>query len=150
KDDGIESLRGMAIILMVAGHAIGSDSSTGLTVADDSPFRYLYYSTQFIRMPLFTLISGFVYSLRPVTGGGLTTILRGKALRILVPLVTVSTLRLLARAAMTDVNRSVQLSDLRRVYFYPCDHFWFLQSIFLVFLAAGMLDQFKLMNTPRR
>lgn len=151
KDDGIESLRGLAILLMVAGHVIGSDSSTGLTVSDDSPLRYLYYSTQFVRMPLFTVISGFVYSLRPLSDGGcFPQFIRGKARRILLPLVSVSTLHFLARAAMTDVNRSVPLSDLWRVYFYPFDHFWFLQSIFLVFLTVGALDYGNLMSDRRR
>jgi fucose 4-O-acetylase-like acetyltransferase len=140
KDGGIESLRGLAILLMVSGHVIGADASTGLTVGDHSPFRYIYFSTQFLRMPLFTVISGFVYSLRPSTPGGYWPFVQGKMRRILIPLIAVSTLQYVARTWNDDVNRSLESGGLWRIYIYPFDHFWFLQSIFLVFLTVGALD----------
>jgi peptidoglycan/LPS O-acetylase OafA/YrhL len=150
KDGGIETLRGLAILLMVSGHVIGADSSTGLTVGDDSPFRYFYYSTQFIRMPLFTVISGYVYSLRPVYGSVYGRFVWGKSRRILVPFVTVSTLQYVARALTVDVNRPLELSNVWQVYAYPFDHFWFLQSIFLVFLTVGAWDRWGWMSDQRR
>ena len=66
KDPNIETLRGLAILLVVAGHVIGIDATGGMKVADDSLWRYLYASLQYVRMPLFTAISGWVYALHPV------------------------------------------------------------------------------------
>ena len=149
KDDGIETLRGLAIILMVAGHVIGASSSSGLRVADDSLLRYLYYATQFLRMPLFTVISGFVYSLRPVKSDQFIPFVQGKVRRILLPFLTVSTLQYFCRAYSPNVNRPLSLDHIGRIYIYPFDHFWFLQSIFLVFLTVGLLDHFKLIQSFR-
>ena len=63
KDLRIETMRGLALFLMVAGHVIGSSSDLGMKVPDDSVLRYLYESLVYIRMPLFTAISGYVYAL---------------------------------------------------------------------------------------
>ena len=38
----IETLRGIAIILVVIGHVIGIDTMGGMKVDDDSVFRYIY------------------------------------------------------------------------------------------------------------
>ena len=65
QDAAIQALRGVAVILMVAGHVIGI-GDRGLRVADDSFWSYLYLSLADIRMPLFTLISGYVYAMVPV------------------------------------------------------------------------------------
>ena len=52
KDPHIETLRGLAIILVVFGHIIGYDKTGGMRVADDSKYRYLYFSLEYIRMPI--------------------------------------------------------------------------------------------------
>ena len=45
KDLRIETMRGLALFLMVAGHVIGSSSDLGMKVPDDSVLRYLYESS---------------------------------------------------------------------------------------------------------
>ena len=60
KELSIETLRGLAIVLMVMGHVIGSKSNGGLQVSDDSWYRYFYLTLSPLRMPLFTVISGYV------------------------------------------------------------------------------------------
>ena len=67
KDQSVETLRGMAIILVVMGHVIGSDNTGGMKVPDDSFLRHLYFTFEYLRMPLFTMISGWVYALHPVS-----------------------------------------------------------------------------------
>ena len=91
KDQSIETLRGLAIILMVAGHVIGNTSAHGMRVEDDSVFRHIYFSLKFLRMPLFTVISGYVYALRPLNTTMIGRFIKGKARRILVPMVAVGT-----------------------------------------------------------
>jgi len=150
KDMSIETLRGLAIILMVAGHVIGDKPTNGLRVGDDSEFRHFYYSLQFFRLPLFTVISGWVYTLRPVIAGKSLTFLRGKARRILFPMAAVGTLEFLMRVVVPGTNTKVALSEIWRIYLFPFDHFWFLQAIFLVFVTVTLGERLKLFETPAR
>lgn len=139
KDLSIESLRGLAAILMVAGHVIGSDAARGMAVGDDSGWRLFYVLLEDIRMPLFAALSGFVYAFRPVTdGGGYGSMMWGKVRRLLVPLVTVGTLFVLLQSVIPGANADG--GELWRLYVYGVGHFWFLQAIFLVFLIVGLLD----------
>ncbi|MPQ97958.1 acyltransferase family protein [Modestobacter sp. I12A-02628] len=141
KDLGVQSLRGLAVLLMVAGHVIGGDDQGGLAVADDSAWRFSYLALEDLRMPLFTVLSGYVYALRPVrTRAELGGLFRGKVRRLVVPLVTVGTLLFLVKLAAPDVNRRPVAGDLPRVFVFSYEHLWFLQAIFLIFLLVGLLD----------
>lgn len=140
KDLSIETLRGIAIILMVAGHVMGSVPERGLQVADDSLYRYFYQTTQYIRMPLFTAISGFVYALRPVQSGYVLKFFKGKLRRLGLPFFVVSTLHFLSLLLIPGTNNHVQLNEMWKIYLFRFDHFWFLQAIFLVFITAAILE----------
>lgn len=61
----IETLRGIAILLVVAGHVIGSAPDGGMKIDFPHPLRYLYLWIDYIQMPLFTAIAGWVYALKP-------------------------------------------------------------------------------------
>jgi len=60
----IETLRGLACVLLVRYHVIGADPWQGLCIAD-GPVRWLNDGIAYLRMPLFTILSGLVYGLRP-------------------------------------------------------------------------------------
>ncbi len=149
KDQSIETLRGLAIILMVMGHVIGSVPDRGLSVSDDSLYRYIYHSLEYIRMPLFTAISGFVYALRPVQSHAIIKFFKGKLRRLLLPLITVSTIHFMALLIIPGTNRNVELQEIWKIYFYGFEHFWFLQAIITVFITIiglevlGLLKNFK-------
>ncbi len=140
KDLSIETLRGVAIILMVMGHVIGAQPTSGLKVADDSWYRYLYLTLAPMRLPLFTVISGYVYAMRPVQRDRAGTFLLGKARRLLLPLVSVSTVQYLFSVYGPGVARERALGDIWRIYLYPFDQFWFLQAIALVFLGVFAME----------
>jgi peptidoglycan/LPS O-acetylase OafA/YrhL len=151
KDISVETLRGIAIILMVAGHVIGNSAQSGLKLDDDSLLRYFYYSLQYLRMPLFTVISGFIYALRPITKTTqLKSFMVGKYRRILIPLVVVSTIFFLFRMMIPGTNQSAHLSDIVYIYFFGYAHFWFLQAILTVFVFIAIIEVFQLLSTPRR
>lgn len=150
KELSIETLRGFAIIFMVAGHVIGGSSDNGMRVADDSGWRYFYFTFEYLRMPLFTVISGYVYSLWPIGNSRILSFLKGKGRRILLPLVSVGTIHFLIQHFVPGTNAKYPLSDLWRIYIFPYEHFWFLQSIFLIFVLIAVLDHFKLIVTFRK
>ncbi len=140
KELGIETLRGVAIILMVMGHVIGGQSASGLKVADDSWYRYFYLTLAPMRMPLFTVISGYVYAMRPVVREKAWSFLGGKARRLLLPLLSVSTVQYLFSVYGPGVSRERALGDIWNIYLYPFDQFWFLQAIALVFIGIFAME----------
>lgn len=141
KDMSIETLRGLAIILMVAGHVVGAHPHQAMQVSDDSPWRFVYRGLQDLRMPLFTVLSGYVYAMRPIKQwAGLGALARGKVIRLLVPLVTVGTLVFLAKLLNPTSTSGLVAGDWYKVYFFGLDHLWFLQAIFVIFLVVGLLD----------
>jgi fucose 4-O-acetylase-like acetyltransferase len=142
KDLRIETIRGLALFLMVAGHVIGSSSDLGMKVPDDSVLRYLYDSLVYIRMPLFTAISGYVYALRPVNADcELSRFYQGKFKRIGIPLLTVSTLFFVLQMVVPNTNDKPQLTDIFSIYLFSYAHFWFLQAIFCIFVVVSLLEK---------
>ena len=78
----IQSLRGLACLLLVGFHVVGVDSAAGLRFADDSLPRLATSLLIHVRMPLFTFLSGFVYAYRPVARGQALAFAKKKALRL--------------------------------------------------------------------
>lgn len=150
RDAGVETLRGVAILLMVAGHVIGDGPGTGLRVRDDSGWRYAFYTLAPLRMPLFTAISGFVYALRPATAAGWAAFLAGKARRLLVPLAVVGGAFLALRSSMPGVNARPSRADLPGLVIHPYAHYWYLYALAWIFLLVGPLDALGLLRTGRR
>ncbi|MFC7850175.1 acyltransferase family protein [Arthrobacter sp. NPDC057388] len=147
----IETLRGIAIILMVAGHVVGAQPSEAMQVPDDSPWRLVFWGLQDFRMPLFTVLSGFVYANRPVHDWpGYRSLTKAKVRRVLIPLVVVGTLVFWAKMLNPDSRSGVGLGDWWKPYVLGMDHLWFLQAIFLLFLIVGALDVLGLVDTRQR
>lgn len=140
KDQSIETLRGIALVLLVAFHA----------VEDSYPliYEYFIYSFNYVRMPLFTIISGFIYALRPVTQGSEWVFFVGKVRRIIVPLIVVETLYF----TMSNAFRGQwsAFSKMWEIYFFIYEHFWFLQAIFFIFLTYLIIDRSKLIETVEK
>lgn len=140
KNYHVQSLRGLAIILVVLGHVIGNDSTGGMKVSDDSIFRYLYYSLEYIRMPLFTVISGWVYANKPIISENRFKFIKGKLRRLLIPMFVISTILFLSRIMIPYSNEAPRLEDLGNNLFFPYDMYWYLYSLFLIFLIVSVLD----------
>jgi fucose 4-O-acetylase-like acetyltransferase len=147
KNLNIETLRGMAIVLVVLGHVIGSASDGGMKVDDDSFLRYVYYTFEYLRMPLFTVISGWVYALRPAAIDNAVQFMIKKARRILIPMIFVGGLYYVIQSLVPGTNFSNSLEDIWKIIVYPYTFYWYLHSLFLVFLIAAIIDSFKLMKT---
>lgn len=148
RDTAIETLRGLAVILMVAGHVIGATAEIEMEVPDDSWWRYAYFTTTPYRMPLFTTISGFVYALRPISWSTAGDFAAGKARRLLVPFVVVSTL-VFGASLLMGRGMPYKAAEFYKIYYLPFDMFWFLQAILLVFVYVAAVELLELMRTPQ-
>lgn len=136
KDQSIESLRGIAIILVL-----------GLHISADAPlepvrdlYSYIAYTFQNVRIPLFTVISGYLYSMRPVDNEFLLLFFKGKARRIILPFSVVATAEYLATSLAPGVNNPTPIEDIWRVFVFPYEHYWFLQAIFVVFVITAIIE----------
>jgi len=137
KEQDVEALRAVAIILVIALHVMNDPAASSARVF----YEHVSFSAQNVRLPLFTVISGYLYAARPVISGGTSAFLRGKIRRILIPLATVSTLEFLAVAAMGRGERSSEVSDIWRIFIFPYETYWFLQALFLIFVTVALVDQ---------
>ena len=147
KDLSVETLRGIAIILVVMGHVIGSKSDGGMKVPDDSFLRHLYFTFQYLRMPLFTVISGWVYALRPARLENLGDFTIKKIRRILIPLIFVGGTYYIVQSIVPGTNFSYDLKDIWRIAIFPYTFYWYLQSLFIVFLVVSVIDSYNLAQT---
>lgn len=150
KDLSIETLRGLAILLVVAGYIIQQDITRG---AHQSIFasglRYFYYLLTPIRMPLFTVISAFLYAASPASRETFKRLVTGKARRIMIPFIAVSTIQYVIFSIL-PMSNNPSLNGIYQIYIYPHEQLWFLYSIFEIFIIVGVLDAFKLLGTPHK
>ena len=88
KAANIETLRGIAILLVVMGHIIGSTPTGGMQIDFPSLWRFLYLWIDYIQMPLFTAIAGWVYALKPTGKKHFINFTLKKVYRLLIPMIT--------------------------------------------------------------
>lgn len=142
----LQTLRGIACVLLVLYHVIGADPGVGLRIAEGW-LRVGNDGLAWLRMPLFTVLSGLVYGLRPYVGGpGL--FLAGKARRLLIPMLVVGTVFALVQAAVPGTNAPV--TNWWLLHLEPVGHFWFLESLYWIFLLLVGLESARLLSTPGR
>lgn len=100
-------------------------------------------------MPLFTAIAGWAYALKPFSASsGFGSFVRKKALRLLVPMAAVGTLYFLVQYLMPGTNNKGELSQMWRIYVFPYTIYWYLPSLFLIFVVQWWMDSRKWMDTP--
>ncbi len=147
KNLSVETLRGITIILVVMGHVIGSAPNGGIKIDFPHLLRYVYLWIDYIQMPLFTAIAGWVYALKPFSDlGGIDGFVRKKALRLLVPMAVVGTLYFLVQYVMPGTNNKGDLTQIWRIYIFPYTIYWYLPSLFLIFMVQWYIDSRQWMN----
>jgi glucans biosynthesis protein C len=141
----VQTLRGIACLLLVAFHTIGSTADSGLHVPDGSLYREFTNLFVHIRMPLFTFLSGLVYAYRPLRAGEVVDFSVKKLRRLGVPLIVASTtLYCLHRAMHHPVP---PLSQLLTIFVFPYWHLWFVQALMGVFAALVVLESLGALAT---
>ena len=139
----IDSVRGLACLLLVGWHVFGDGAHDGLHIGDGT-LRNFADAMSLIRMPLFTFLSGMVYAHRPYSGD-LRDFIGGKVRRLLFPLLTIGT----AFAVIHTLVGHHSLASINwlTLQMLPIGQYWFIQSLFLVFLAIALLESLKLLDT---
>lgn len=138
----IDTLRGLACILLVSFHVVGVPE-TGLRLPETHWLARLNDWLYYLRMPLFSFISGYVYAARPFKGGA-KQFMAGKARRLLLPLLTMGTLYALVQRFTPGTNTGIDSWWL--LHIVPVGHFWFLESLFLIFLMIVGLERAEFLS----
>ena len=149
----IETLRGFAILGVVCNH-ISLWMIAALNKSNIEPgmaSNILMFFMEFfspLRMPLFTVISGWVYALMPVNKENIKRFLLSKIRRIIIPLFFISTVLFFVTGLVTSLYPSLgglrgpELSPLEfwKTWFYHFGHLWFLQAIVVLFIVLAVID----------
>lgn len=142
RDIRIDTLRGLACIFLVSYHVIGNTPSNGLHI-ETGLLREVNDLLATVRMPLFTFLSGMVYAFRPLSDNW-PKFLKGKARRLLIPMLVVGTLFAVIQAIVPGTNNKIDNWWL--LHIYPVQHFWFVEALFWVFVFIIPLELNKLLN----
>lgn len=142
----IDTLRGLACFLLVGFHVVGAPDA-GLRLPESHWLSRLNDVLAYLRMPLFSVISGYVYAARPLQDGA-GRFVRGKMRRLLLPLLTVGTVFAVIQRLMPGTNDTVE--DWRLIHIQPVGHFWFLEALFLIFLVLVLLERTRALASPQR
>jgi len=143
----IQTLRGLACLLLIAFHAIGHNETSGLRVAADSGYRLFTNIFIHLRMPLFAFLSGFLYACRPIRRGQVGVFLQKKTRRLLIPLLAASTIHFVLQRLNPSTHDKIAWHDIWRIYVSPYDHFWFLQALILLFAGTVLLDSARFIDS---
>ena len=137
----VDTIRGLACVLLVVWHVIGSGSSVGLRVPDDSGWRFCVDLLIYFRMPAFAVLAGYLYALTPVAE--ISVFLLAKARRLLLPMLVVGTLFVVMQSLVpgSNLNLNGAAIDWTMLHIVPVNHFWFIEAIFLIFVVVAVLDR---------
>jgi peptidoglycan/LPS O-acetylase OafA/YrhL len=134
----LDAVRGLACLLVVALHVVGDEDSNGLHLPMTSGWHYAMVSVEFLRIPLFTALSGFLYADRRVTVEGFGRFWSKKLRRLGVPLVCITTLIWLLRSRVYG-----DPLPFGRALLFSFGHLWYIQALILLFGVMSVWDAMR-------
>jgi glucans biosynthesis protein C len=145
----VQTMRGLACLLLVSFHVIGANASDGIRVADDSAFRTFANLFLHLRMPLFVFLSGLVYAYKPIQPSAALTFTRKKLTRLLIPFVVVSTLFFVVQQLVPGANNHKPWAHMWEIYVLPYIQFWYLQAAIVLFVCLAALERLGILKSIR-
>jgi fucose 4-O-acetylase-like acetyltransferase len=140
KNSGIEACRTIAILLVLAFHVFHDIELEHVNYI----YNYLDFMFQNIRLPLFTVISGYLLAQRPINN--YTSFMCGKFRRLIIPMILVATIQYIATSVIPWAKSPTKLSQIYKIYYSSYDHFWFIQAVVLIFAFVGFVMSTRSVN----
>ena len=131
----LETVRGVACLLLVAYHVVGNTIARGLKLPPSSDWHYAMASFDLIRMPLFTILSGFLYGQRRTQLHDLGIFALKKLRRLGLPLLVLTVLTVAGRHWVYG-----ERLDLITALIHSYEQFWFLQALLVIFALVALVD----------
>lgn len=144
RDESIFALRGIAVLLLVTYHASKSGPEELDQLIDLGWWGTLLDYGGDIRMPLFTVLSGFVYAMRPLKAkSGYAEMLVGKSKRLLLPFLVVGSIYFVWQVVGPGDIVKTEIGGIGHFWLYGDEGpYWFLQAVFWCFVVTAALDAF--------
>ena len=129
----LDTLRGLACLMVVLFHVIGEPDS-GLKL-QEGVLRWSVDSLKYFRMPLFAAMAGFFYAATSVERDGLGRFLKRRLATLMVPALCVTFIYWGVRRMAYGLSESLLFALL-----YGYLHLWFLYALMIMLAVAGALD----------
>lgn len=147
----IETIRGLAVMLLVAFHATLTARDTAVNTAGMQAMVVTTHLFDYIRMPLFGFVAGFVYAFKPISPATCREFAARKITRLLVPAIIATTLMFAMQSVgHLGVAGSLRLHEAWQIYVYPTYQFWFIQALLVDFVFIALLEAIGALSTVGR
>lgn len=133
----VDAAKGIGIILVVYAHVARGLNKSGLY--DDNSFAIVDSIIYSFHMPLFFFLSGIFY-LHTMERRGFTGTMASKLNTIIYPYIIWSLIQGFIEVQLSAyTNGTVEYSDLFAILWQPRAHFWFLYTLFFMFIAISII-----------
>jgi len=129
-----DTLRGIAIILVLFVHISAYGSFDNMR----EELNLIVYLFQNIRLPLFTVLSGFFFVKLRNRELSKEKFFSKKIRNLLIPLYVVISIELILSIVLNIGEAS---APIYRYFIYPFDHYWFIQAILIIFTFHFFLSK---------
>ena len=139
----VDCLKGYSCLLVVFGHVIlGIQNMGKVSIPGFAPYLKDFIWT--FHVPLFLFLSGYVYRITGEWKGKKTRwqFILHKALNLGVPYLVFSVLYILINEMIPGTNFSHSTREILFLWKTPVAHFWFLRTLFLLFVMYALLSRF--------
>lgn len=138
----VDRLKGIGIILVVAGHVLRGLDGSGLGGENFSYFHNLDRAIYSFHMPLFFFVSGFLFY-KGVLSASPFALVVNKVKLLLYPYFVWSVLQGLLEVFFSRyTNGRADLGSIASIVWMPRAQFWFLYVLFLIFLVFSLCERF--------
>ncbi len=146
----IQAIRGLVVVLLVAFHAISAEVDTAVNTSGLQAMVFITHLFDYIRMPVFGFVAGFVYALKPISRSTFSEFAARKVTRLLVPCAVATTLMFVLQMVGQARVPTGSLHEAWRIYVYPTYQFWFVQSLLVDFALIAALETLGALSTIGR
>lgn len=134
KEKWVNDVKLFACILVTLGHFFQSMVNSGILI-DTLTYRWFNKTIYYFHVPLFFLCSGYLYQKKTGTGNWFKKIAR-KGLSLGIPYVVFSTATWLLKEVFSGSVNIKNTGLLRTLLLEPASPYWFLYTLFFVFLIT--------------
>lgn len=146
RDPHLDTLRGLACVLVVAFHVNqGIKPQLGSTSLD-----FINDVLIMMRLPLFTFLSGYLYAMRTRQRGRDGEYLLRRLRLLLLPLMSVTLIHVAVQNHVPGTHLYTPSGDIWRALIFPFEHLWFLQAMALIVTAVALLERLEWLSTANR
>jgi surface polysaccharide O-acyltransferase-like enzyme len=132
----LDTVRGLACVMIVALHVLGVRAGAGLDVPRPSMWHAVMDALQVIRLPLFTALAGYIYGAMPATREGFRPFMTTKLKQLAVPVLFLTGLFWALRyVVFGEAGQGFAMT-----YVLAYEHLWYIYAILLIFAVVALVD----------